>query len=476
MTKPISEKFSQELEKLVGKTNLLINSSDLSGYLQEERGLLESFCTLVVRPSNTAQLSKIVILCNAFGISMVPLGGNTGLVGGGIADGGIIISLEKLNVIEKVDPVNHTMIVGAGCILANIQEAAREADCLFPLSLGAEGSCQIGGNLSTNAGGVNVLQYGNARDLVLGLEAVLPDGRIFEDLNQLRKNNTGYDLKQLFIGSEGTLGIITKAVLKLSPLPINYATTIVGLSSLDKVLPLFEMTRENNSSNLSAFELIPRIALDLGIKHIPGMVDPFGSRHPHYVLIELSSSNPKDNSREAIEETLETALSKEIITDAVIADNDSQMKQLWRIREEIPAAQSKEGGSIKHDISVPISETVKFIKTATKMVENLIPGSRICAFGHIGDGNIHFNITQPVGYDKQAFLDSWTEVNRVVHDLVTDMGGSISAEHGIGILKRDELKLYLPEIHIDLMRQIKTSFDPKNLMNPDKIFVLDKKK
>ena len=206
------------------------------------------------------------------------------------------------------------------------------------------------------------------------------------------------------------------------------------------------------------------------------MVDPFGSRHPHYVLIELSSSNPKDNSREAIEETLETALSKEIITDAVIADNDSQMKQLWRIREEIPAAQSKEGGSIKHDISVPISETVKFIKTATKMVENLIPGSRICAFGHIGDGNIHFNITQPVGYDKQAFLDSWTEVNRVVHDLVTDMGGSISAEHGIGILKRDELKLYLPEIHIDLMRQIKTSFDPKNLMNPDKIFVLDKKK
>ena len=368
------------------------------------------------------------------------------------------------------------MIVGAGCILANIQEAAREADCLFPLSLGAEGSCQIGGNLSTNAGGVNVLQYGNARDLVLGLEAVLPDGRIFEDLNQLRKNNTGYDLKQLFIGSEGTLGIITKAVLKLSPLPINYATTIVGLSSLDKVLPLFEMTRENNSSNLSAFELIPRIALDLGIKHIPGMVDPFGSRHPHYVLIELSSSNPKDNSREAIEETLETALSKEIITDAVIADNDSQMKQLWRIREEIPAAQSKEGGSIKHDISVPISETVKFIKTATKMVENLIPGSRICAFGHIGDGNIHFNITQPVGYDKQAFLDTWTEVNRVVHDLVTDMGGSISAEHGIGILKRDELKLYLPEIHIDLMRQIKISFDPKNLMNPDKIFVLDKKK
>ena len=476
MTKPISEKFSQELEKLVGKTNLLINSSDLSGYLQEERGLLESFCTLVVRPSNTAQLSKIVILCNDFGISMVPLGGNTGLVGGGIADGGIIISLEKLNVIEKVDPINHTMIVGAGCILTNIQEAAREADCLFPLSLGAEGSCQIGGNLSTNAGGVNVLQYGNARDLVLGLEAVLPDGRIFEDLNQLRKNNTGYDLKQLFIGSEGTLGIITKAVLKLSPLPINYATTIVGLSSLDKVLPLFEMTRENNSSNLSAFELIPRIALDLGIKHIPGMVDPFGSHHPHYVLIELSSSNPKDNSREAIEETLETALSKEIITDAVIADNDSQMKQLWRIREEIPAAQSKEGGSIKHDISVPISETVKFIKTATKMVENLIPGSRICAFGHIGDGNIHFNITQPVGYDKQAFLDSWTEVNRVVHDLVTDMGGSISAEHGIGILKRDELKLYLPEIHIDLMRQIKTSFDPKNLMNPDKIFVLDKKK
>ncbi|MDG2032942.1 MAG: FAD-binding oxidoreductase [Rhodospirillales bacterium] len=452
------------------KNAILTQPEDLAPYLKEERGLMESDCEVVVRPANTEDIAKAVAVCAEHGVSVVPLGGNTGLVGGGVASGGIILSLERLNKIIGVDALNHTMTVEAGCVLANIQTAAQDAGCLFPLSLGAEGSCQIGGNLATNAGGVNVLRYGNTRELVLGIEAVLPDGRIYDGLNALRKDNTGYDLKQLFIGAEGTLGIITKAVLKLYPAPRSSVTVMAALPRLDGVLTLFDRVRAACGDRLTAFELVPRLGLELGIAHVPGVDDPFADSHPHYTLIELTSPREGDNLRSDIETVLEHALEGEVITDAVIAESEAQVHQLWRIREELPSAQSREGGSIKHDVSVPVSSAIEFIEKASQAVEAEIPGIRVCAFGHIGDGNIHYNLTQPPEMDKRAFLDNWECLNRIVHDIVVDMNGSISAEHGIGLLKKMELDHYSPSVKLDVLRQIKRAIDPNNIMNPGKIF------
>ena len=451
------------------KNAILTQPEDLAPYLKEERGLMESDCEVVLRPANTEDIAKAVAVCAEHGVSIVPLGGNTGLVGGGVASGGIILSLERLNKIIGVDALNHTMTVEAGCVLANIQTAAQDAGCLFPLSLGAEGSCQIGGNLATNAGGVNVLRYGNTRELVLGIEAVLPDGRIYDGLNALRKDNTGYDLKQLFIGAEGTLGIITKAVLKLYPAPRSSVTVMAALPRLDGVLTLFDRVRAACGDRLTAFELVPRFGLELGIAHVPGVDDPFADSHPHYTLIELTSPREGDDLRSDIETVLEHALEGGIITDAVIAESEAQVHQLWRIREELPSAQSREGGSIKHDVSVPVSAAIEFIEKASQAVESEIPGIRVCAFGHIGDGNIHYNLTQPRGMDKRAFLDNWEYLNRIVHDIVVDMNGSISAEHGIGLLKKKELNYYAPSVKLDVLRQIKRAIDPNNIMNPGKI-------
>ena len=451
------------------KNAILTQPEDLAPYLKEERGLMESNSEVVVRPANTEDIAKAVAVCAEHGVSVVPLGGNTGLVGGGVASGGIILSLERLNKIIGVDALNHTMTVEAGCVLANIQTAAQDAGCLFPLSLGAEGSCQIGGNLATNAGGVNVLRYGNTRELVLGIEAVLPDGRIYDGLNALRKDNTGYDLKQLFIGAEGTLGIITKAVLKLYPAPRSSVTVMAALPRLDGVLTLFDRVRAACGDRLTAFELVPRFGLELGIAHVPGVDDPFADSHPHYTLIELTSPREGDDLRSDIETVLEHALEGGIITDAVIAESEAQVHQLWRIREELPSAQSREGGSIKHDVSVPVSAAIEFIEKASQAVESEIPGIRVCAFGHIGDGNIHYNLTQPRGMDKRAFLDNWECLNRIVHDIVVDMNGSISAEHGIGLLKKKELNYYAPSVKLDVLRQIKRAIDPNNIMNPGKI-------
>ncbi|MAI11608.1 MAG: hydroxyacid dehydrogenase [Rhodospirillaceae bacterium] len=451
------------------KNAILTQPEDLAPYLKEERGLMESDCEVVLRPANTEDIAKAVAVCAEHGVSIVPLGGNTGLVGGGVASGGIILSLERLNKIIGVDALNHTMTVEAGCVLANIQTAAQDAGCLFPLSLGAEGSCQIGGNLATNAGGVNVLRYGNTRELVLGIEAVLPDGRIYDGLNALRKDNTGYDLKQLFIGAEGTLGIITKAVLKLYPAPRSSVTVMAALPRLDGVLTLFDRVRAACGDRLTAFELVPRFGLELGIAHVPGVDDPFADSHPHYTLIELTSPREGDDLRSDIETVLEHSLEGGIITDAVIAESEAQVHQLWRIREELPSAQSREGGSIKHDVSVPVSAAIEFIEKASQAVESEIPGIRVCAFGHIGDGNIHYNLTQPRGMDKRAFLDNWEYLNRIVHDIVVDMNGSISAEHGIGLLKKKELNYYAPSVKLDVLRQIKRAIDPNNIMNPGKI-------
>jgi FAD/FMN-containing dehydrogenase len=466
----ISTQIVDQFIAVCGKTGVLTDPSDLAPYLREERGLLESECSVVVRPGSTAEVSEIVKVCAAGDIPITPLGGNTGLVSGGITNDGIILSTERMNRITQVDALNHTMTVEAGCILADIQAAAEEAECLFPLSLGAEGSCRIGGNLSTNAGGVNVLRYGNTRELVLGIEAVLPDGRILDRLSALRKDNTGYDLKQLFIGAEGTLGIVTKAVLKLFPMPRSSVTVMAAVEKLENILQLFDRTRAICGDRLTAFELIPRFGMELGVKHLPGVMDPFEAPHGHYALIQLTSPRENDDLRGEIETILEGAFEKEIVADAVFADSEAQARHLWKIREELPAAQSAEGGSIKHDVSVPVSRTIEFIQEASKRVEAALPGIRVCAFGHIGDGNIHYNLSQPADMDKAEYLARWEEFNRIVHDLVVSMDGSISAEHGIGLLKREELAHYSEGLEIEVMRAIKKALDPQGIMNPGKIF------
>ena len=441
----------------------------MAPYLVEERGLLESRTELVVRPASTDEVAAVVKICAANKIPLVPHGGGTGLVGGCVADGGIILSTDRLNRIVEVDALNHTMTVEAGVILADIQNAAAEAECLFPLSLGAEGSCRIGGNLSTNAGGVGVLRYGNTRDLVLGLEVVLADGRVWSGLSSLRKDNTGYDLKQLFIGAEGTLGIITGAVLKLFPKPRASLTALAALPDRDAILPLFAAIRGVCGDRLTAFEMMPQFGFGLTLQHIDGVTDPFDAPHPFYVLLELTSPRAGDDLRSDLESALAKCLDDDIVGDAVFAESEQQARNLWRIRETIPEAQTREGASIKHDVSVPVARTVEFLGAANEMVEAACPGIRVCAFGHIGDGNIHYNLSQPTDADGKAFIGRWEEFNRIVHDLVVEMNGSISAEHGIGLLKRDELAHYAPAIDIELMRKLKNTLDPDNIMNPGKV-------
>ena len=466
----LSEKILSAFTDIVGQNGILADHADMAPYLHEERGLMVSRCDAVIRPASSEETSAAVKICVENSIPIVPVGGNTGLVGGGVADGGVVIATNRMNKIIEIDDLNHTMIVEAGVILAEIQNAAVDHKCLFPLTLGAEGSCRIGGNIATNAGGSNVLRYGNTRDLILGLEVVLPSGDIWNGLNALRKDNTGYDLKQLFIGAEGTLGIITKAVLKLYPAPQTTMTVLAALPENDKILDLFGKTRAICGDRLTAFELVPRIGIELGVKHVPGILDPFEAPHECYVLIELTSPRANDDLRAEIETVLENAFEEEIVVDAVFSESEAQAQALWKIREEIPESQTREGGSIKHDVSIPVSKTVEFIAEASARVEAHLPGIRVCAFGHIGDGNIHFNLTQPVDADKEAFIAQWEELNRIVHDFVVELGGSISAEHGIGLVKKEELVHYADETKLKLMRTIKQALDPDILMNPGKIF------
>jgi len=463
------QKIVAAITEIVGANGVITNVSDMAPYLHEERGLAESSADLVARPANTAEVAAVVRACAETKTPMVPVGGSTGLTGGTLAKGGVLVATDRLNKIIEVDALNNTMTVETGCILADLQTAAADQDCLFPLSLGAEGSCRIGGNLSTNAGGIGVLRYGNTRDLVLGLEVVLPSGEIWDGLSALRKDNTGYDLKQLFIGAEGTLGIITQAVLKLFPAPKTTMTVLAALPELAAILILFETTRQLCGDRLTAFELISRIGIDLGVSHIPGVIDPFENAHPCYALIELTSPRANDDLRTEIETVLEKAFEDGIVTDAVFAESDAQRQELWKIREEIPAAQTREGASIKHDISVPVSQTVAFITEASKQITHALPGIRPCPFGHIGDGNIHFNLTQPADMASEDFMAQAEALTRIVYDLVVEMKGSISAEHGIGAFKREELAHYASATKIDLMRKIKQALDPDNIMNPGKI-------
>ncbi|MBL8669739.1 MAG: FAD-binding oxidoreductase [Alphaproteobacteria bacterium] len=452
-------------------------------YLAEQRGRFKGRSPLVVMPAATEEVAKVVAICAEVGLPIVPQGGNTGLVGGSIPfeEGReILMSLKRMNRVREVDPGNHAMTCEAGVTILEAQQAAERADRLFPLSYGSEGTATVGGGVSANSGGIAVLRYGNMRDLVLGLEAVLPDGRIWNGLSGLRKDNTGYDLKHLLIGGEGTLGIVTAACLKLYPRPRDVQTAYVAIPSVAAAVELLGRLRAASGDLVTSFEILPRLGIEFATRHIAGTRDPLGQPYPWYVLTELSgggamakSSGAETPLRAALEEALGQAMEDAIALDATVAQSGEQAAQFWRIREGMFEAQLPEGGSIKHDVSVPISKVAAFIATASDAVVNLVPGCRPLPFGHVGDGNIHFNVSQPLPLgDKAAtaaFMARWDEMGRVVHDIVHAMGGSISAEHGIGRFKRADLARYEPAVALDAMRAVKRALDPKGIMNPGKV-------
>jgi FAD/FMN-containing dehydrogenase len=471
---PSSELLAR-FASIVGAGNAITEAAEIAPRLIENRGLYHGKSSMILKPGSTEEVSAILKLASETHTPIVPQTGNTGLVGGQTPseDGtAIILSLERMNRIRDIDPLANVMVVDAGCILADVQKAAESVHRLFPLSLGSEGSCRIGGNLSTNAGGTAVLAYGNMRQLCLGLEVVLPTGEIWDGLRRLKKDNTGYDLRDLFIGAEGTLGVITGAVLKLFPQPAGHQVAFIGLPSPDHALRLFEKASNLCGTALTGYELMPRIGIDFTTRHIANVRDPLPTVHDWYVLIDISTNDSAETAEAMMHNLLEQGLESGLIEDAVIASSVAQQKALWHMRESMSDAQKPEGGSIKHDVSVPVSKIPSFMAEAERRVLAAMPGARICAFGHLGDGNIHYNISQPVGADKADFLARWREMNAIVHTLVLEAGGSISAEHGIGQLKRDELAAIRSEIEIDLMRRIKRSFDPAGIMNPGKVIAL----
>lgn len=467
---PKSSELVSTLASIVGAGHVLTDAEDLKLFLTDWRGRYRGAALARVRPGTTEEVAEVVRACITHNTPIVPQGGNTSLCGAATPDNSgkaVILSLARLNRIRALDAQNHTITVEAGCTLQQVQEAALTAGCLFPLALASEGSCQIGGNLSTNAGGVQVLRYGNTRELTLGLEAVFPNGEVWDGLRGLRKDNTGYDLKHLLIGAEGTLGIITAAVLKLFPLPAAQATCWVAAPSAASAVELLGSAKNRFDAGLTAFELVSDIALNLVLQHIPQTQRPLGTS-PFYVLCELSG-----HADEQLHADLEAWLVQEVeaqrATDAVVAKSQEQVRKLWHLRESISEAQKMDGVSIKHDIAVPVSAIPEFLERADTALAAVYSGLRIVAFGHVGDGNLHYNISKPGNEANQEFLGRQAEVNLIVHDLVHALGGSISAEHGLGQLKREEIKRYKSAVELNAMRAIKQALDPLNLMNPGKV-------
>jgi len=454
---------------IVGAKHAITDPAEQESYLIEDRGLYRGHTPVVLRPSSVSEVAAILRLATETAIPIVPQGGNTGLVGGQVPHSGeILLSLNRLDRVRDVDPTSNTITCEAGVTLQHTREAAAEVDRLYPQLLPSEGTCTIGGNLSTNAGGTAAIAHGIARSHVLGVEVVLADGRVLNNLNKLKKDNTGYDLKNLFIGAEGTLGVITAAVLRLVPRPRSVETAFAGIASPEAALELLGIATEGSAGGVTSFEIMTRQGIDLVLEHGSGVRDPLSSRHNWYALIELSSQQ-REGLRDVMEEILGEGMQKSLVADATIADSIEQAKMYWRIRELFGEVQRYAGGSIKHDVSVPVAAVPTFIAEANEAVVKLIPGARPLPFGHLGDGNIHYNVTQPLGADKDAYLQRWDDVNAVVFAVVKKHGGSISAEHGIGVIKRDMLPSVKDPVAYALMRDLKHMLDPKGILNPGKV-------
>lgn len=457
-----------QLKDIVGPKGWTTDESELEPHVTEWRNVVRGKTPIMVSPASTEDVSKVVRACAAAGVAIVPQGGNTGLCAGAVPDDSgeqVILNLRRMNRIRRIEPLDFSIIVEAGCILAKIQDAAKKVQRYFPLSLGAEGSCQIGGNLSTNAGGINVIRYGTARDLMLGLEVVLPDGRIWNGLKTLRKDTAGYDLKQLFVGSEGTLGIITAAALRLFPDPGITTSALLALDRPGKAIPLLAELRCSLADRIEAFELIGARPFEFVERHIVGATIPFGESYPWYVLIE--------SSVQGSDETLERALSKcveqGLVLDAVIAKSDSEAEKLWRLRHSIAEAEKREGVGLKHDISVPIGRMEDFLARGESLLAEVVPEAQLVAFGHVGDGNLHYNVHFPAGSSDDDLAEKKSRISSLIYDLVAELGGSFSAEHGVGLLKREYLARYKDDVDLDLMRTLKKALDAANILNPGKV-------
>jgi len=467
---PPSTTTIDRLKKALGSNGFIVEPSDMAAYLNEPRGRWSGTTAFIARPKTTEEVSAVLKICSESRSAVVPQSGNTGLVGGQIPTGHeVLVSTDRMDKIMELDTFNNTLTVQSGSILSVIQNAADHAERLFPLSLASEGSARIGGLLSTNAGGNAVLRYGMARDLVLGLEVVTPQGDIWSDLTGLRKNNTGYDLKHLFMGAEGTLGIITAATLKLFSKPKQTETALVAIQDLESALELLNLAQQMGGDMVSAFELIPRIGLEFQLTHFDSVRDPMGDAHDWYILMELTTSIKDIAINVLLEKIFETALQNSLILDGVAASSESQRQMLWGFRENLSEVQKHEGASLKHDVSVPVSAIPKFMSAATEAVLQVIPDARPVPFGHVGDGNIHFNISQPKSMDTEAFEAKRQDVSRAVHEVVIGLGGSFSAEHGIGVDKRQMLKSHKSQTALDLMSRLKKAIDPVGIMNPGKL-------
>ncbi|MBU3672205.1 MAG: FAD-binding oxidoreductase [Sinobacteraceae bacterium] len=462
----------QHLTTLLGADCIVTEPTALEAVNIDQLRTYRGRALCIALPRSTADVSRLLKLCNALRIPVVPQGGNTGYCGAATPDASgtqVVLSLRRLNAIRSVDPANYSMVVEAGCILADVQRAAATAERFFPLSLGAEGSCQIGGNLSTNAGGVNVLRYGMMRELTLGLEVVLADGRVLSSLTALRKDNTGYDLRQLFIGAEGTLGVITAASLKLFPAPRASATAFVAIPDPERAVQLLSHLREASGDQVSSFELIPAVALELVTRHIPGARRPLDADSPWYVLCELTSPRVGEPLEHRLEDALAEAMERGLATDAVLAQSERDRREFWQLRENIPHSQRLEGMSLKHDVSIPIDRLPRFVARASAWLETHVAEGFLVCYGHVGDGNLHFNLNERRGVPPGTLAARREEIRRIIHNLVQDEGGSFSAEHGIGQSKLAELQHYADPVELNLMRTLKRTLDPNGILNPGKV-------